>query len=93
MVIITLRNEWRLQMGTFKLKVRRSLQGFSSAAPAAAAAAPAAAAAAPAAAATATSVKVAALESISEDEATIESMDEALVYVISPKVRLGQAGG
>lgn len=71
-----------LQMGTFKLRVRRNIDSPESAAPVhavAAAAAPAAvAAAAPAAAAA---------PYVSMDEPPYESIDEAHVYVTVPKVR------
>ena len=73
-----------LQMGTFKLRVRRNIDSPESAAPVhavAAAAAPAAvAAAAPAAAAA---------PYVSMDEPPYESIDEAHVYVTVPKVRFG----
>jgi len=76
--------EVELQMGTFKMKVRRNLQG---AAAAPVAAAPAAAAPAPA------PPSLAPLQYLSVDEPTPEeSIDEALVYVAAPKVGVFRRG-
>jgi len=79
--------EMELQMGTFKLRVRRNIDSPVSAAPVhavAAAAAPAAvAAAAPAAAAA---------PYVSMEEPQYESIDEAKVYVTVPKVGVFRRG-
>lgn len=76
--------EVELQMGTFKMKVRRNLGNLPSA-PAAPAPAPASSAPAPAA--------VLAPQYVSLDEPTAdESIDEALVYVAAPKVGVFRRG-
>jgi hypothetical protein len=72
-----------LQMGTFKLRVRRNIDSPESAAPVHAAAA----AAAPAAVAAAAPANAAA-PYVSMEEPQYESIDEAHVYVTVPKVSL-----
>ncbi len=71
-----------LQMGTFKLRVRRSIDSPESAAPA-----PIAVAAAPAAAPAAAAAAAAPAPYVSMEEPQYESLDEAKVYVTVPKVR------
>jgi hypothetical protein len=74
-------------MGTFTMKVRRSIEGGAAAAPAA----PAAAAAAPAAAATPSMPYV--VTTADGPGAAEESVDESMVYVTAPKVGLAAGLG
>lgn len=79
--------EMELQVGTFKLRVRRSIDSPEAPAPAPVVYAAAAPAAAPAAAAAA-----AAAPYISMEDPQYESLDEAKVYVTVPKVGVFRRG-